>query len=1153
VHTNGDESSHDITVSDTNKVAPNVIESTDSIQESRVESISDSSSSSSKKDKGKDYSEISPTKRYIRFNERLSNTANIKASYRGFDTKNGIEVVWQKIYLSDLGEAEQEPIMRSLNYVKDVHQVHIVDYLSVWVTEAPRTVNLITTYLDPLEKFIAKVKTLRWRIIKKWCKQLLTGLHYLHTSTPVIVHRNLNLGNIFMNGGLGEIYLGGLWLSAVLVEGSESVRMSDLVSTYCYQNRQPGSPAYKAPEVLANQPLTTKVDIYSFGMCMLVLLTKEDPYAEIYNAHSVECDDVSNVESGVMSDDRQAGYDAISAKITAGILPDALERVTQAHPEAGAFLRSCLALDPRDRKTAQELLDDVFLQQSSGDEGDDSVVIRSAVTKTTELKVSNVSNVSNGEVVDAQLSSNALKEGKTDEVISGEDKNESSSQTPLAVVVPPLPDVGPPQNVTQSPRKTVSTIVSKVVIPSLSSSGQNVSVSRSTSDRDLNGHSSSPTDDESSRISPDESSDSASVNKEEKDTKANVETTKAGTDDNNNVQDMEKKLESPNDSPGRHSPTCNVPEAITSKRLSLVNELAKLGTSDDVNDDRGIHDGRRAKNNSQKSSRNTQTSIQVESPREKTVEQTTTKVSTDSPSVVVVQLRIQGQYTSDGINKEVEFTFEEGSDHVESIAAEMKDELNLNLSVDQLVDLIRDEISRRRTGIQSTPTAPSLEARIEVTSSPPPVVNQNKTDSTPNKELISSSKSSPENVNVERINITGIEVSTKVTDDKNSNPNSPRRVGSEGDNTQAGSVISLTLSKSHSSEDDVEGGKKTSPERQQEVMETVSNASPVEIQNVTKDQELSTKDNTSSVDTKAESSTLQEPTSPTQKLDSSDTSSTNTSPTTSKTSRFEVPVPGDDASPVALANYQAYLKEIEAIEKESRAARRVFEQRIQKHKIIQETCEEDLLKMEKDYSAQRGKLTSKNTVAEKKRDEELSCLRSELDKNLLELKNAIASRRQQRISHSESLVENVFSEEVLAGLNLNQDPGSVSSMPPQPPEGDRTSFVDMFDQSSGVLLTSTTTNATGSSSSTSSPDKVSGDNTATSQLLNLDEQSVSNASQNNGKNYGNNSGGGSGSSSNSSSIGGGDTDDSGDVGGNSASIVAKGKDFPTIVDNNVSP
>jgi hypothetical protein len=107
-------------------------------------------------------------------------------------------------------------------------------------------------------------------------------------------------------------------------------------------------------------------------------------------------------------------------------------------------------------------------------------------------------------------------------------------------------------------------------------------------------------------------------------------------------------------------------------------------------------------------------------------------------------------------------------------------------------------------------------------------------------------------------------------------------------------------------------------------------------------------------------------------------------------------MPDEDALPEELADYHIYVKEIEAIEKESRAARRVFEQRIQKHKIIQMTCEEDLQKMELDYSTQQSKLLNKKSAAEKKKTDELTRLRSELDKNLLELKHDIAKRRLHR-------------------------------------------------------------------------------------------------------------------------------------------------------------
>ena len=98
------------------------------------------------------YAEISPNKRYIRFEELISQTGNIKFSFKAFDTRNGTEVVWQKICMSDLSETEQERISRSANYLKEVQNKHIMEYLAIWLTEEPRTLNLITTYLDSLKQ-----------------------------------------------------------------------------------------------------------------------------------------------------------------------------------------------------------------------------------------------------------------------------------------------------------------------------------------------------------------------------------------------------------------------------------------------------------------------------------------------------------------------------------------------------------------------------------------------------------------------------------------------------------------------------------------------------------------------------------------------------------------------------------------------------------------------------------------------------------------------------------------------------------------------------------------------------------------------------------------------------------------------------------------
>ena len=57
--------------------------------------------------------EISPNKRYIRFDVIVAQTINgIQSSYKAFDTKNGIEVEWHHINLNALEEDEQSRVVQ---------------------------------------------------------------------------------------------------------------------------------------------------------------------------------------------------------------------------------------------------------------------------------------------------------------------------------------------------------------------------------------------------------------------------------------------------------------------------------------------------------------------------------------------------------------------------------------------------------------------------------------------------------------------------------------------------------------------------------------------------------------------------------------------------------------------------------------------------------------------------------------------------------------------------------------------------------------------------------------------------------------------------------------------------------------------------------
>ena len=288
------------------------------------------------------YADISPNKRYLRWNEViLQSQSSVQSSYKAFDTKNGIEVVWHTINLNSLSETEQNRIVHCVNIVKKIQNKYVIEYQSSWFTTETRTLHIITSQLERLDEFIVKVKTLRWRIIKKWAKQILRGLSCLHSSVPVIVHRNLTCSHIYINGGTSHTNIGDLWMGSVL-DDSETMTGGGLLSESMVS-------VFTAPEEI----LSPKLDIYSFGMCVLAMVSREDPYSECQG----------NVE-------KSRRY------ATQGRLPKALSQVQ--HPLAREFIQSCL--QPVDqRPDADTLLEHEFL--NAGVDDDEEVLVP---TKATE-------------------------------------------------------------------------------------------------------------------------------------------------------------------------------------------------------------------------------------------------------------------------------------------------------------------------------------------------------------------------------------------------------------------------------------------------------------------------------------------------------------------------------------------------------------------------------------------------------------------------------------------------------------------------------------------------------------------------------------------------------------------------------------------------
>ena len=83
---------------------------------------------------------------------------------------------------------------------------------------------------------------------------------------------------------------------------------------------------------------------------------------------------------------------------------------------------------------------------------------------------------------------------------------------------------------------------------------------------------------------------------------------------------------------------------------------------------------------------------------------------------------------------------------------------------------------------------------------------------------------------------------------------------------------------------------------------------------------------------------------------------------------------------------QAYALEIEKLEKECRVAKRTYEQRIQKHKIIQETCEQDIANLVQDREQKLSSVDRKEEAMEQKRRVDMQKLQEEFERAVEEYK-----------------------------------------------------------------------------------------------------------------------------------------------------------------------
>ena len=102
--------------------------------------------------------------------------------------------------------------------LKGLQHPNIVRFYDVWevskekskVAPSRKYIVLVTELMTSgtLKTYLKRFKKINQRVLKSWCRQILKGLHFLHTRSPPVIHRDLKCDNIFITGPTGSVKIG---------------------------------------------------------------------------------------------------------------------------------------------------------------------------------------------------------------------------------------------------------------------------------------------------------------------------------------------------------------------------------------------------------------------------------------------------------------------------------------------------------------------------------------------------------------------------------------------------------------------------------------------------------------------------------------------------------------------------------------------------------------------------------------------------------------------------------------------------------------------------------------------------------------------------------------------------------------------------------
>jgi len=179
---------------------------------------------------------------------------------------------------------------------------------------------LVTEYLScgDLYHFIHNpANKLDWPLRLKIASDIASGMSFLHSAKPPIIHRDLKTPNVL--------------LASTIVKSEAVAKVSDFGLSGAIQtvsNMEVSNPRWLAPEVMQKDEPTEKADVYSFGVILWELLVRDDFFGDTQFNNEIE------------------------KRVIAGKRPPIPADTTPAY---SSLIQACWANNPKTRPTFKEI------------------------------------------------------------------------------------------------------------------------------------------------------------------------------------------------------------------------------------------------------------------------------------------------------------------------------------------------------------------------------------------------------------------------------------------------------------------------------------------------------------------------------------------------------------------------------------------------------------------------------------------------------------------------------------------------------------------------------------------------------------------------------------------------------------------------------